>query len=361
MRALDYSALEQPSPSVGWKEALNQQLYSGYAAFAAIFGIALVMSGFMMVIRQDFSIAVINLLFGLGVIAVPLWRAKKQAAHNAQLLLFAAANGIEFLSRQKAPMYAGIFFQAGHSREIQAALRIPEVGEVGNYHYETGSGKNRATHEIGYIRFTLTRRVPHMLLDAKANNVFGLSNMPFALEKSQKLELEGDFGTYFTLYAPKGYERDALYIWTPDVMASAVDEAAVWDVECVDDEVYMYSSSTFHLADPAALRSMLGRIERLQHQLEAQADYYKDAAVPSRAANIVAQGGARLKTKRPWVVAAIFASLVAVQFFATFVAPLTADPIKGVQAGAFTFIIASSLLPILLLVIVFLKLRRKKK
>ena len=37
--------------------------------------------------------------------------------------------------------------------------------------------------------------------------------------RTQVLSLEGDFDRYFTLYCPKEYERDALYVFTPDLMA----------------------------------------------------------------------------------------------------------------------------------------------
>ncbi len=50
-----------------------------------------------------------------------------------------------------------------------------------------------------------------------------------------ELELEGDFGKHFELHVPAGYERDALYVLTPDVMQVLIDEAADRRVEIVDD------------------------------------------------------------------------------------------------------------------------------
>lgn len=39
------------------------------------------------------------------------------------------------------------------------------------------------------------------------------------------LSLEGDFDRYFTLYCPGDYERDALYVFTPDLLALLIDES----------------------------------------------------------------------------------------------------------------------------------------
>ena len=42
--------------------------------------------------------------------------------------------------------------------------------------------------------------------------------------------LEGDFDRHFTLYAPDGYGRDALYLLTPDLMSRLIDSARAFDV-----------------------------------------------------------------------------------------------------------------------------------
>src|SRR5690606_7535742 len=105
----------------------------------------------------------------------------------------------------------------------------------GNLRYVTGSGKSRSVHQWGFLAVGLDRRLPHMVLDSRANNrMLGLSNLPAGFRRDQILSLEGDFDRYFTLYCPKEYERDALYVFTPDLMALLIDEAAPYDVEVVD-------------------------------------------------------------------------------------------------------------------------------
>ncbi|MEO7546479.1 MAG: hypothetical protein ABIT21_09370 [Terrimesophilobacter sp.] len=76
--------------------------------------------------------------------------------------------------------------------------------------------------------------VPNMILDAKSNN-FLWTNLPQNFSRNQVLSLEGDFDKHFTLYCPKEYEHDALYVFTPDLMTRLIDHAAGYDVELVDD------------------------------------------------------------------------------------------------------------------------------
>ncbi len=56
-----------------------------------------------------------------------------------------------------------------------------------------------------------------------------------------QLGLEGDFDSFFSLFCPNGYERDALYVFTPDVMARMVDADGVRDVEFVDNRLLLYA------------------------------------------------------------------------------------------------------------------------
>ncbi len=51
------------------------------------------------------------------------------------------------------------------------------------------------------------------------------------LQRSQRLSLEGGFDRHFAMFVPRGYERDALYLFTPDVLALLIDHVADFDVE----------------------------------------------------------------------------------------------------------------------------------
>ncbi|WP_431805149.1 hypothetical protein [Microbacterium sp. bgisy203] len=76
------------------------------------------------------------------------------------------------------------------------------------------------------------------------------SNLPTRIDRRQRLRLEGDFDRFFTLYCPRGYERDALYLFTPDIMTRFIDRAAAFDIEIVDDWLFLYSRRPLSTLDP---------------------------------------------------------------------------------------------------------------
>lgn len=227
----------------------------------------------------------------------------KYIKDRARLYKFAVRNKGAFIQKKHNPAYAGMIFDEGHSREIDSAFIFPGRAELGNYTYVTGGGKNRSTHHWAYIKVKLPRKLPHMVLDAKKNNIFGkFSNLTDTFDQSQTLSLEGDFNEHFTLYAPKQYERDALYVFTPDVMARLIDNGSAYDMEVIDDELFIYKSGKINLASETELRSLLAIVDAIGTDLRDQTDYYADERVGDRTQNIIAAPGARLKQSVNWVV-----------------------------------------------------------
>lgn len=161
---------------------------------------------------------------------------------------FARDNSLRYSHRDISIPQQGAIFTAGHSKYRQFVLE-GEQFEFGNYHYTTGSGRSRQSHAWAYLAITLDREMPHMLLDAKKNNasLFGanISNLPHMFKRSQQLQLEGDFNKHFTLYVPPEYEADALYIFTPDVMALLIDHGADCDIEVVGNQIFVYLPQLF--------------------------------------------------------------------------------------------------------------------
>jgi hypothetical protein len=215
-----------------------------------------------------------------------------------RLTRFAEANGMVFSPEDPAPGYPGQIFTIGHSQQALNHLRSTSNRylDMGNFRYVTGSGKNATTHNWGFLAFKLDRRLPNIVLDSKANNgLFGSSNLPAAFAKDQILHLEGDFDTFFTLYCPKEYERDALYIFTPDLMALLIDEAAPFDVEIIDDWMFVYSAKPFISEDPAVYQRLFRIVDTVGAKALSQTDRYTDERIGSFEANYVAPAGQRLR------------------------------------------------------------------
>ncbi len=166
-----------------------------------------------------------------------------------RLVGFASANDLRY-GHDETPLHPGVIFSTGGDRVVERRLTTT-VGrrlEIGNYRYSIRHDDDRepTVYRWGYVAITLDRRLPHLLLDAKANNrsTFGIktSNLPVDLAPDQRLSLGGEFDDRFTLYAPSNYGRDAFGIFTPDLMALFIDRLGTYDVEIVDDTLFVYGS-----------------------------------------------------------------------------------------------------------------------
>jgi hypothetical protein len=119
--------------------------------------------------------------------------------------------------------------------------------EFANYELRNGSHGSRNTGFGGICAMRLPSPLPHIVLQAKKNGRALTSAVP---ARAQVLSLEGNFDEYFTLYCPKGYERDALYLFTPDVMVQLIDHVNGFDVEIIDDWLFLESSRDVVTTDP---------------------------------------------------------------------------------------------------------------
>ena len=252
----------------------------------------------------------------VGVVIAAVFLIEYGYAKAVKLSQFAAANGWYYTRRIANPPYNGMIFQQGYGRHTSNTISMTstetiEGFEMGDYEYTTGSGKNRQVHNWFYMCVEMDRQLPHMVLDSRANNLtlFGkdiATNLPASFSKDQVLRLEGDFNDHFTLYAPKEYERDALYVFTPDLMALLIDSSHAFDAEIIDNKLYFYQKYRPNWTDPAVMYQLLTIINTVGMKLYRQTDYYADERVGNRAIDTVAQGGRRLKHGINWFVIIVF-------------------------------------------------------
>lgn len=177
---------------------------------------------------------------------------------------FASENGLSYTPEVKNLSHSGVIFTAGTSRR---GFDILSTGprsdfEIGNYQYAGDWKSERALRRFGYFRLRLPGPLPHIVLEARRNKRwFGRSNLPWRFASSQSLSLEGDFDRYFRLHVPAGHEQDALYIFTPDLMVLFMDRAADYDVEIVDDWMYVYSPKPFRMLDPSTYERLFAVLD----------------------------------------------------------------------------------------------------
>ena len=322
-----------------------------FALIAAIVLGALSVAGYSGVIRgfgPELAIfpAILAVVMIAGLIVsvfVNLRRSKGRSAWFRD----AVGNGFSYTARSSAPGLPGILFRAGEKTEVHDvvdALASPTpflAGTItGTYAADSSLPRNIAA---SFIAMPLPQAVPNIML--VGSGIGMLTRAGVALAGRQKLSLEGDFNNTFTLYCPTGYERDALYIFAPDLMARLIDTTAGCDVELVDDWMFVYSSPG-RFTDEGALGRIMATTELVQQKTHRQTrNYTDDRAVPvtssaavgaprtvspeehAAGAGAVGVGGQRLRTRASGlqravtVVSSVFVGGALIYYFVTEILP----------------------------------------
>jgi hypothetical protein len=210
---------------------------------------------------------------------------------------FAVANNLTYLAVTEDPTYPGSMFTVQNAKEKRLTNHLqPTSGrefDIGTFEYIVAEDSQRVRHAYGYVAVRLDHTLPNMVLSSIANRKKYANELP-TIDASQTYRLEGDFNEYFRLYCPRGYEVDALYFFAPDLMELLVDEVGDFDVELVDDWLFVYSPQPF---DGVHLWERLFRIiDVVGAKAAKQGEHYVDdrSATPAT----IAPAGARL-VERP--------------------------------------------------------------
>lgn len=227
---------------------------------------------------------------------------KNQAKRYIRLERFATENNMVYIPKINHPGHTGVLFlkEMKLSKRTTVSPLVTNVNndivndvfqstqgiqfEIGSYAaFESGGHLTLMTatqngSPYTYICIQLTKQLPHILLDNKANDagfIKKYSNTALTFNKDQVLSLEGDFDRYFTLYAPKGFEQDALYIFTPDFMQLLVDRIKDADVELIGDRLYVYKRGYMPLNE-TGITPILELIDLIGTKAIAQTKNYSD-------------------------------------------------------------------------------------
>ncbi|MFH6680807.1 hypothetical protein [Clavibacter michiganensis] len=171
----------------------------------------------------------------------------------------------------------GRTFRALITEDAGGVLVVPRFQAAG---VEFGNVVRKRARRSGwtYVAVTLPVPLPHLLLDATVNDARG-GDLPASVRRGQRLSLEGDFDRHFRLYAPAEYERDALYLLTPDVMAALVDDAADFDVEMVDSTLVFFRRELADFAEAGPWEATGRILDGVAARIRRRAVRYRDERV----------------------------------------------------------------------------------
>jgi hypothetical protein len=199
---------------------------------------------------------------------------------------------------------------------VSQTTSVPFV-ELGNQQCTAADSSEARFRRWGYFMIDLERNLPHLVLVSKKRGSRRRSRFPLAFRRDQVLSLEGNFDRYFTLYAPREYERDALYVFTPDVMARLIDEAEGCHIEIVDRWMFVYEPGGFNFQDAATWQRISRIVSTVGASMAKETFRYRDDRVPAYVGNAVGATGRRLRVAAP-----VGAVVIAVVVLAVHLAPL---------------------------------------
>jgi hypothetical protein len=230
------------------------------------------------------------------------------------LARLALANGFRYRPELLNPPVFASVFATGRVRYGWDFFESASF-QTGSYRTDDQHNNGIAPRGWGFVRIRLEREVPHLLLLPRQTRIYP-ARMIVAVNNDQILHLEGDFDRHFTLYVPAGYERDALYVMTPDVMASLIDNVPGSFVEMVGNWLTIAFPGPLDAAQPESWRRLEAILATIGRRGVRQTHRYADDRSSVRGA--VAPAGQRLKRGIPiaavigacWIVTQILIHVV---------------------------------------------------
>lgn len=162
----------------------------------------------------------------------------------------------------------------GERRTAMCRPRFSAPGvEFGNL-----SSRTHSYLEWHYLATELPAPLPHVFLESRA-----AGRLPKELARAeigQAVSMGAPFDNHFTVYAPRGYEHDALYVLTPAVMALLLDYATDFHVEIIGDTLVFFAPGHADFGTPAPWETIDALWLNVVPAIVTRAQRYRDERVP---------------------------------------------------------------------------------
>ncbi len=209
-------------------------------------------------------------------------------SRRVKIAAFAWQNGWAYadtLERTRRPGAAFARVVHGRERAVIACDDARMPFELG-MHHSVSRGQERATIQrpFAFIELPLPASVPHIVLANRKRSIIPTLGLG---RGAARMDLEGDFAKTFRLIVPEGYQRDALYIFTPDLMARVLDLGSGAEIELVSDRLYVYLPARTRFDRAETMAAALVLAEEFHRRFAARTELYGD----DNAGDIAARAG----------------------------------------------------------------------
>jgi hypothetical protein len=156
------------------------------------------------------------------------WIARIKAKFEAAFLAeFARANDFTFNLTGTVDETYGTIFRINGKQAVSDIITGTYRGNdlrLFLYKLTVRQGRSSVTRTDTVIELDLHGQLPNLLMVNKQSN-YNKINIEESFGTKNKIQLEGDFEQFFTLYAPSNTQIEALEVFSPDTMALMEDES----------------------------------------------------------------------------------------------------------------------------------------
>ncbi len=200
---------------------------------------------------------------------------------RVRLERFARVNGLDYADELRNDARRGLGFPPGIENQGTATIIGP--GASDGYGFILGVNRPRPDPRASrmemrrpflFLQLALPRSVPHLILRNRRSRIVPLFTGRTAAETT--LRLDGDYHNAFTLIAPASYERDALEIFTPNLIAALLEFADAAEFELVDRTAFLYLPARTPVWTAEVMRAVLELADDLNRMLDRQTGRYID-------------------------------------------------------------------------------------
>jgi hypothetical protein len=293
-----------------------------YLAVCAPVALYLLPVGFELRGGSLLALQLLVVLAGGAAVAYASTSILRAARRRSQLLAIAGAMGWTFRPDVSDWIWGGSIDEqversARSSRDHLDARASPIPFDSAERILTIGDREGSTIHTIRAVRIPLPSEAPRITLRSRRGRG-ALSLLPRRPRGRTELRLEGDFSDVFEVSVPPGYEADALYVLTPDLMAVMLDTSPDVDLEIVDSTLHVYFPAV-DLTDLAELDRFLTVIGVLHERFGRRTFLYRDEGAvpldpisPRRSGDTLSAAARTLETRiRLWpIIVAVLTPLI---------------------------------------------------
>lgn len=177
---------------------------------------------------------------------------------------FANAHNLDYQAGGDIKSVTGRLFNLGDSQNISHVISGIYAGwpiRIFYFQYSTGSGKHRTTHYFTILEISFSNiDFPFILLQSKNMWRYG-TTLNWGSSEDTKITLEPQHQDHFILYSTRGYETEALQIFTHTTLDEIKKNTNNLSIEFSKNKIYVYDDK--YISNSTELESLYSVAQKI--------------------------------------------------------------------------------------------------